>query len=71
MERSGAVFHERVAAAFALYATAAWQAAHPEVGPIVVVDARGSEDEVAERVVAALAGRWPETFALGQGSHPV
>lgn len=71
MERSGAVFHERVAAAFAQYATPAWQAAHPEVGPIVVVDARGSEDEVAERVVGALAGRWPETFAPAIGSHPV
>lgn len=71
MERSGAVFHERVAAAFALYATPAWQAAHPEVGPIVVVDARGGEDEVAERVLGAVASRWPETFALGQGSHPV
>jgi dTMP kinase len=69
MERSGAVFHDRVAAAFALYATPAWQAAHPEVGPIVVVDARGSEDEVAERVAGALAGRWPETFALTTGSH--
>ena len=71
MERSGAVFHERVAAAFALYATPAWQEAHPEVGPIVVIDARGSEDEVAERILGALAGPWPETFALGQGSHPV
>lgn len=71
MERSGTVFHERVAAAFALYATPAWQAAHPEVGPIVVVDAHGSEEAVAERVLGALAGRWPETFALGQGSHPV
>ena len=70
MERSGAVFHERVAAAFALFATATWQAAHPEVGPIVVVDARGSEDEVAERVLWQLAGRWPETFAPVIGSHP-
>lgn len=69
MERSGEVFHERVAAAFALFATAGWQASHPEVGPIVVVDARGSEDEVADRVLGQLAERWPETFVPVVGSH--
>lgn len=69
IERSGAVFHERVAAAFALYATPGWQAGHPEVGPIVVVDARGSEGEVAARVMDVLAGRWPETFAPSTESH--
>ena len=70
MERTGAVFHERVAAACAQFATAAWQQDHPEVGPIVVVDARGEEDEVAGRVLGALAARWPETFAAVTGSHP-
>ena len=70
MERSGEVVHERVAAAFALFATPAWQADHPEVGPIVVVDARGSESEVADRILGQLAGRWPETFAPRIGSHP-
>lgn len=69
IERSGAVFHERVAAAFALFATPGWQAEHPEVGPVVVVDARGSEAEVAGRIVALLAGRWPETFAPASESH--
>jgi dTMP kinase len=70
MERTGAVFHERVAAAFAQFATPAWQADHPEVGPIVVVDARGDEEEVAGRVLGALAARWPETFPSVTGSHP-
>ena len=70
MEQSGDVFHERVAAAFALFATPAWQEEHPEVGPIVVVDARGSEHEVAGRVLGVLASRWPETFAPAIGSHP-
>lgn len=70
MERSGDVFHERVAAAFAQFASPTWQEAHPEVGPIVVVDARGDEAEVAARVAGVLAGRWPETFAQLLESHP-
>lgn len=69
IERSGAVFHERVAAAFALFATPGWQAQHPEVGPVVVVDARGTEADVAGRVMGVLAGRWPETFAPASESH--
>jgi hypothetical protein len=70
MEQSGHDFHARVAQAFSEYATPEWQADHPEVGPIVVVDARGEEDEVAGRVLGALAARWPETFAAVTGSHP-
>ena len=57
MERAGADFHARVAEAFAGAADRAWQASHPEAGPIAVVDAVGSEDVVAARVwelVAAL-----------------
>ena len=71
MEREGDVFHERVAAAFAQFATMDWQEAHPETGPIVVVDARGSEAEVAARIQGVLADRWPETFALPIGSHRI
>lgn len=71
MERSGDAFHQRVAAAFAAYADPAWQRVHPECGPIAVVDARGSEDAVAERVERLLAGRWPETFDPLIGSHRV
>ena len=64
IERSGSDFHDRVARAFATYLTEAWQAAHPECGPIVRIDARGDEAAVFERILRALAARWPESFAL-------
>jgi len=54
MERSGDAFHARVEAAFTRFATPAWQAAHPEAGPIVPVDAGGTPSDVEQRVVAAL-----------------
>lgn len=60
IEQADAGFHERVNAAFTQFATAEWQAAHPEAGPVRSVDARGGEDEVFARVRAALAQRWPE-----------
>ncbi len=56
MEAAGSEFHERVAAAFAAFADPAWQASHPECGPIVEVDASGSEDDVAVAIRAALDG---------------
>ena len=62
MEAMGEPFHRRVAAAFGTFADPSWQADHPECGPIVGVDAEGREEEVAERVNAALAARWPGTF---------
>lgn len=52
MERNTDEFHHRVAQAFATFATAAWQDAHPECGPIVTVDASGSPDDVFARVLA-------------------
>ena len=60
---------DRMAAAFAAFDDPAWQRAHPECGPIERVDARGSVREVHERVVRALASRWPETFAPLSRSH--
>ncbi len=65
IERAEAAFHERVAAAFERFATPAWQAAHPECGPIVAVDATGSEDAVASRLRAILAERLPALGAAG------
>lgn len=62
MERAELAFHERVASAFAAFAAPGWQRAHAECGPIVVVDARGSESEVAARVWAPLHERWPDIF---------
>lgn len=59
METSGAAFHARVADAFACYEDAAWQAAHPECGPILPVDGSGAANEVEDRVMSALAERLP------------
>jgi dTMP kinase len=68
MEAMGETFHRRVAAAFGTFADPSWQADHPECGPIVPVDAEGSEDEVMARVRAALRARWPGIFSLTGGA---
>ena len=62
MERADLAFHERVARAFETFATRAWQAVHPECGPIVLVDAVGSEATVFDRVLGTLRAHWPGTF---------
>jgi len=62
MEREGQAFHHRVAAAFESFASPEWQRAHPECGPIVSIQALGSERDVGRRVRQALAARWPGTF---------
>jgi dTMP kinase len=62
MEAMGEAFHRRVAAAFEQFASPDWQGAHPETGPIVTIEAVGSEPSVAERVREAVAARWPGTF---------
>lgn len=67
MEAMGEVFHRRVAAAFGIFADPSWQADHPECGPIVPVDAEGTEDDVMARVRTALRARWPGTFASMAG----
>lgn len=69
IERAGDQFHSRVDAAFERFLDPAWQASHPESGPIVGIDGAGSEDEVLNRIAAALAHAWPETFAASSGSH--
>lgn len=69
IERAGDHFHSRVEAAFERFADPAWQARHPEAGPIVAVDGAGTEDDVLARLIAALADKWPETFAASFGSH--
>ncbi len=68
MEASGRAFHERVGAAFARFATPEWQAAHPECGRVVAIDASTAEGEVGRRIDAALVAALPETFALLRGS---
>lgn len=64
MESSGDAFHRRVEGAFARFATAEWQDAHPECGPIAAVDATGSEEEVAASIRRELHMRWPDIFVL-------
>jgi dTMP kinase len=74
MEQEGSDFHARVTAAFLAAADPAWQAAHPEVGPVARVDADGSPDEVTRRILDLLAARWPETFrplSESQSSGPL
>lgn len=63
MERGGEEFHARVEAAFARFATAEWQQSHHECGPIVAVDAAGSEDAVERRVLDALRAAGIVTLA--------
>ena len=62
MEQATGDFHERVAAAFRGFTTAEWMRAHPEVGPVVRVDAIGSREDVFERVLDALEARLPGEF---------
>jgi dTMP kinase len=66
MERADLEFHERVARAFETFATSEWQAVHAECGPIVLVDAVGSEAAVFDRVLGRLRARWPGTFPESQ-----
>lgn len=65
IERAEAAFHERVSAAYRRFMSPEWQRTHPECGPIVLIDAIGTETEVSRRVLDALAGRWPESFPVG------
>jgi dTMP kinase len=68
IESTGSTFHRRVADAFARFAEPEWQRAHPECGPIVSIDASGTEAEVGGRVARTLAARWPGTFPGVQAS---
>lgn len=68
MEAMGEGFHRRVSDAFGTFADTVWQAQHPECGPIVPIDAEGTEEQVMARVRAAVRARWPGTFAsIGGG----
>ena len=54
LERFGATFDARVAAAYAAVSTAAWQARHPECGLIVPVAAEGAVEAITARLLAAI-----------------
>ncbi|MDB4917383.1 MAG: Thymidylate kinase [Gemmatimonadetes bacterium] len=60
MEAMGESFHDRVEAALTRFRSTQWQADHPECGPIVAIDAAGSEADVEGRVVHALRDKWPD-----------
>ena len=70
IEAAADEFHHRVAEAFDVFADPAWQRRHPEAGPVVAVDAAGTEDAVATAVITLLDKTWPETFRPTVGSHP-
>jgi dTMP kinase len=57
MEQEDLAFHERVDAAFLAATSPAWQAQHPEIGPVVPIDASGPEREVTARCLAVIAER--------------
>jgi dTMP kinase len=62
IEKSGDDFHQRVNAAFRQFADPAWQASHPECGPINLIDGTGDERTVHQRLVAILASTFPQPF---------
>jgi dTMP kinase len=63
IEQSSIDFHQRVEQAFVEAATPEWQRMHPECGPISLVDARGTRDDVSTRVVEALLDAMPARFS--------
>jgi dTMP kinase len=62
MERADDEFHQRVTTAFRQFADPKWQHSHQECGPIKLIDAKGDEIAVQERVVAALVTAFPQLF---------
>jgi dTMP kinase len=69
IEGSGDAFHRRVESAFDRFATPEWQRTHPECGPIVATDARGTEESVADRLWLEILQRLSETFSGVAGSQ--
>ena len=71
MEREEDAFHRRVRAAFDDALLLVWQAQHPEIGPVIAVDAAGDAEVVTERCLAALATQWPHRFSEVQVKRPL
>jgi len=69
IESAGHWFHELVERAFNDCAAPAWQAAHPECGPIAAVSASGTEQEVLERVLTVMTGAMPDLFPMRNAAH--
>jgi dTMP kinase len=64
IEQAADDFHARVSAAFRDFSDPAWVSAHPEAGPIRVVDAGGTREEVFSRVVDVMAAHLPGEFGV-------
>jgi dTMP kinase len=69
IERVELAFHERVARAFDVFASAQWQTAHPECGPIVLIDGTGSEADVFARAASVVRSHWPASFPQEEGTR--
>jgi dTMP kinase len=69
IETAGHWFHELVERAFSDCAAPAWQASHPECGPIATVDGTGTEKEVLERVLGVLSRQIPDVFQMQNAAH--
>jgi dTMP kinase len=63
LEQAGLAFHQRVQAAFAEATTLAWQQRHPEIGPVYIVDATGTPDDVTARCMQRLSQCFPHRFS--------
>ena len=59
LEQAGEAFHRRVHLAFREATAPAWQAQHPDVGPVFAVDADGSVEIVTARCLSVLASACP------------
>ncbi len=64
LERYGAAFDGRVAEAYAASTTSAWQARHPECGPIVSIAADGDVAAITRRLVATVVEQIGSTAVL-------
>ncbi len=64
LERYGVAFDARVAAAYAASVTPAWQADHPECGPIVAVTADGAVEAITARLLATIVEHLSQTVVL-------
>lgn len=64
LERYGAAFDARVAAAYAASLTPAWQSLHPECGPIVGVAAEGAVESITASLLAAIVEHSAATAVL-------
>lgn len=69
IERAEREFHEKVATAFDRFTAPAWQAAHPECGPIVAVPGGRDVDDVEAHVLREVSTRLPAITLDGTGAR--